>query len=393
MKIKLNITILSIALLSFLRCASGFGTGMALPLYYFGKIDEGLIGFVVAATALSYLFAPYLFRNVYKKIGMKICLLIASIGFVINQIGLQFFLDIPIMTYVFLFSDGIMLGLFWPVISGMFTVILSQENDELKKKKLNRNFGLSWNVGGLFGYLLSAFALFIMEDLLLIYDLSLIYTIIGLIIALSFKEPTTNFGVENTFKEEGSNPKTETKWKFPAYVPFLMALLFALIMGANGVLYPLKSKQLNFIDFSAYVTSFIRLLVQTACISYALVLPIKKLKKAIPFLMVIGMVGLFMLGFTEDLIICIIMAGILGAFIGFTHSFGFRLTISKNLERNDMKATTYFETILGINFWIGPILGGFLGGFSVLLGYSTLAIVLLLVTLFFIFIRNKIEIE
>jgi len=393
MKFKLNIALLSISLLSFLRCASGFGIGMALPLYYEGKLTGGIIGFVVAATALAYLFSPFLFRNVYKKIGMKFCLLIASIGFVIDQIGLQFFLDVPIMTYLFLFIDGIMLGIFWPVISGMFTVIISQENDELKKTRLNRYFGLSWNIGGLFGYLFSAFALFIIADILLIFDLSLIYTIIGLIIAISMKEQTTDFGIENPLELESSNPNKGAKWKFPIYIPFLMALLFALIMGANGTLYPLKSKQLAFTDFSAYVVSFIRLIFQTACISYALALPIKKLKKIIPYLMVIGMGVLFVLGFMEDLVVCMITSGILGLFIGFIHSFGFRLTINKNLERNNMKATTYFETILGIFFWLGPILGGILADVSVLLGYSMLSIVLLFSLIFFIFVKNKIQFQ
>jgi len=393
MKINLKLTLLSISLLSFLRCASGFGIGMALPLYYFGKLEAGTIGFVTAATALSYLFSPFLFRNVYKKIGMKMCLLIASIGFVVDQIGLQFFIDYPIMTYFFLFIDGIMLGIFWPVISGIFTVIMSQENDELKKTKLNRNFGLSWNVGGLFGYLLSAFALFIIADILLVFDLSLIYTIIGLIIAVSIKEPTTDFGVERTFEQEGSNPNTGAKWKFPIYIPFLMALLFALIMGANGTLYPFKSKQLAFSDFSAYLVSFVRLIVQTSSISFALGLSIKKLKKIVPYIMIIGIGGLFVLGFTEDLVVCMITSGILGLFIGFIHSFGFRLTINKNLERNNMKATTYFETILGIFFWLGPILGGILTDFSIILGYSTLAIVLFIVLVFFVFVQKKIEIN
>jgi MFS family permease len=324
---------------------------------------------------------------------MKMCLIIASIGFVVDQIGLQYFIDFPIMTYLFLFIDGIMLGIFWPVISGVFTVIMSQENDELKKKKLNRYFGLSWNTGGLFGYLLSAFALFIITDLLLIFDLSLVYTIIGLLIAISFKEPKTSFGIKNMLEEESSNPNSNAKWSFPIYVPLLMSLLFALIMGANGVLYPIKSRQLIFTDFSAYVTSFIRLLIQTISISYSLGLPIKKLKKTIPFLMVIGMVSLFMLGFTVDLIACIIFSGILGMIIGFFHSFGFRLTINKNLENNNMKATTYFETILGINFWLGPIIGGILADISILLGYSTLAIVILLVLIFFVSVQKKIELD
>jgi MFS family permease len=297
------------------------------------------------------------------------------------------------MTYTFLFIDGIMLGIFWPVISGMFTVIISHENDELKKTRLNRYFGLSWNAGGLFGYLLSAFALFIVEDILLVFDLSLIYTIIGLIIAISMTEPKTDFGLEKPLEQESSNPNKGAKWKYPIYIPFLMALLFALIMGANGTLYPLKSKQLAFTDFSAYVVSFIRLIFQTACISYALGLPIQNLKKSIPYLLLIGMGSLFVLGLTVDLVVCMITSGILGLIIGFLHSFGFRLTINKNLEMNNMNATTYFETILGIFFWVGPILGGVLADISILLGYSTLAIVLLASFFFFIAVRDKIKID
>lgn len=396
MKTKSNLLMLSISLLSFLRCASGFGIGMALPLYYYGKIEAGLIGFVVAATALAYLFSPYLFRNVYKKIGMKMCLLISSIGFVSVQIGLQFFLEFPIIVYILLFCDGIILGLFWPVIAGLFSVILTQEgirNDELKKKKLNRNFGLSWNIGGLFGYLLSAFALFIMSDILIVFDMSLIYTIIGLVIAISFKQPISNFGNINVLEVKDVDTNLGTNWKYPIVVPLLMAALFGFILGAFGVLYPVKSKILSFSDFSVYLVSFIRMLFQTACVSWALVLPMRVLKKVIPFLMVIGILGLFIISFTVDLIICIVIVGTLGIFIGFSHSFGFRLTINKNVERNDMRATTYFETIMGFNFLIGPIIGGFLAGISAPLGFWTLAIVILIAMIFFISLQNKIEID
>jgi MFS family permease len=396
MKIKQNFLFLSISLLGFLRCASGFGIGMALPLYYYGKLEGTMIGFISSAVALSYLFSPYIFRNIYKKIGMKMCLVIANSVFVIDQIGLQFCLDLPIMTYLFLFFDGIVLGLYWPVITGIFTVIYTQENDELKKKKINRNFGLSWNIGGTFGYLLSAFALFIISDILLIFDLSLTYTIIGLIIALlllRFNEGSTlkNFGKESVIEEEGSNPNTKSKWNFPLYIPLLFGLLFALITSANGVLYPIKSKLLNFSDFSAYITSFVRLIVQTTFISYTLGLPIQKVKKAIPFLMLISIICLILLGITQELIVCIILSGVLGIFFAFCHSFSFRLTIDKNMERNDMKATTYFETILGIAFFVGPIMGGFLADISIILGYSTLAIILLFLSIVFISLRKRIE--
>ena len=393
MKININFSLLSISLLSFLRCANGFGIGLAIPLFYYGKLEEGLIGFIAAATALSYLFSPLLFRNTYKKIGMKMCLVIASIGFVIVQIGLQFFIDVPIMAYFFLFLDGLVLGLFWPVITGVLTVVVSQDNDELKEKKRNRNFGISWNLGGLFGYLLSAFALFIVSDILLVFDLSLIYTIIGLIVSLSFKVPKTDFGKLQILDETGSNLNSGSNWKFPIIIPLLMATLFALVSGGFSVLYPIKTKLLAFGDFSAYVVSFVRMLFQITCISWAMVMPIRTLKKVIPILMVMAIISLFILGITVDLFICLVIVAILGIFYGFIHSFGFRLTINKNLKSNDMKATTYFETAMGFFFWVSPIMAGFLADISIVLGFFTLAIILLVAVIFFILIQKKIEFD
>jgi len=46
-----------------------------------------------------------------------------------------------------------------------------------------------------------------------------------------------------------------------------------------------------------------------------------------------------------------------------------------------------------VNFWLETIIGGILADISVLLGYSTNAIVLLLLMIFFISVQKKIELD
>jgi len=380
--------------LAFLRVASTFSITLALPLYYYGKLDNGLIGFLTGATALSYLFSPYLFRNAYKKIGIKKSLLIATTGMLCVQIGLQFSLDYWIPTYFLLFWDGISLGLFWPIISSAYTLILSHNgfrNSNRNKDKLTRNLGLSWNSGGIFGYSISAIALFIISNILLVFRISLIYTIIAVIAALLLQEPNS-FDLNGELLM-GKEVKLESneKYIFPYYVPLLILSIYTFLIGIFGILFPIKLEILGYHNFLSYLLSFIRMIVQTIIITAGLTFKIRTLKRLVPITLVLMVFDVIIFGVFDNIIIYIIVFGFLGYIFGLFYCFPFKMSILKNMEKNNMRGTTYFETVSGINFWLGPVIGGLLLAIPTLFGFITLAIIISIISMIYLSLQNKIR--
>ena len=114
-----------------MRVAIGVAIGLAIPLYYARQgVSPEIIGIIASASAFSYLFSPFLFKDVPEKIGKKYSLLVASGGFLIIQIFLQFFLD-PLFVFIMLLIDGVVMGLHWPVLLSSLSVISTM--DEIKE--------------------------------------------------------------------------------------------------------------------------------------------------------------------------------------------------------------------------------------------------------------------
>ncbi|MBN1801081.1 MAG: MFS transporter [Candidatus Lokiarchaeota archaeon] len=361
--------------LQFFRAASSFGISLAIPLYYNGKLDGGLIGFLTAATALSYLFSPFLFRNAYKKIGIKNSLLIATLGMLVVQIGLQFSLECWGLTYAFLFLDGLFLGLFWPIIASAHTSLLTKDHirdDEKKKRALDKLYGLSWNLGGIFGYSICAILLFFLSDLLLVFDLSLIYSISMVVLAIIF-ENINGVNPQDLLMDETLSKNNLKQLIIPMTVFFSLMFLFAFLSGSFGILYPIKLNNLNYPDYVSYLLNFVRTLVQTITIYLVMSLSIKTLRKSIPPVILI-MISIFSIfGLIDNFLIYVIILALFGMSLAILYSYGFKLSILKNIQNKNMKGTTFFESASGFGFWLGPIFAGFLANLPNFSGFIVMS--------------------
>ncbi len=384
--------IFPIYVLAFIRASMAFGVGLAIPLYFSTLLSPDQIGFIVSATALSYLFSPYLFRNVPKKIGMKNTLIVSFGGFLMVQIGFQISLN-PIFTYLILFLDGIFLGICWPVLINAVSKIAAQEGVNIDK--INRNYGFSWNFGGIFGYLLSFFVLFVISDILLIFDIALIQTFIGFVVLIFFKEPKSSTHLKNENSDEKNLKLNSEKRiiKFPLFIPLFIIGLFAFLLGSFGLIFPLKATNLKFELFTTYLFNFIRMSAQTILVTLAMSLSFKSLKRVMPFVFLILGIVFFIIGLTESLIVCGIVFAIIGINCGFLYCFSFKLTVIKNISSGDSKASVYYETIVGLNFLMGPIIAGIIATESILLAFYMLVILILISMVIYLLVQNKIKIE
>jgi len=391
---NLEYRLLPLFTLAFLRVASTFSITLALPLYYYGKLDNALIGFLTGATALAYLFSPYLFRNAYKKIGIKKSLIIATSGMLCVQIGLQISLDYWIPTYLLLFWDGLSLGLFWPIITSAYTLILSHDNfrdNQRNKNKLDRKYGLSWNAGGIFGYSVSAIALFIISNILLVFRISLIYMIIAVTAALILQEPKSFDTNGELLAEKEVKLNSNEKYIFPYFIPLLILSIFTFVSGCFGILFPIKLDILGYDAFLSYFLSFIRMIVQTIIITAGMTFKIRTLKRLIPITLVLVVINVILFGVFDNLIIYIMVFIFLGFFFGLFYCFPFKMSILKNIEKNNMTGTTYFETVSGINFWLGPVIGGLLLAIPTSFGFITLAVMVSIIGMVYLFLQSKIK--
>ena len=390
---KFQYRLFPIYFLSFLRVASTFSISLALPLYYYGKLEDGLIGFLTGATALSYLFSPYLFRNAYKRLGIKKSLVIATGMMFGVQIGLQFSLEWWIPTYLLLFLDGISLGLFWPIITSAYTMLLSYDGireDEREKGRLSSNLGLSWNSGGIFGYLLSAFALFIISDILLVFDLSFIYMLISFIISFLFEEPKS-FDLNGVIIDDNDiQINSSENFIFPYFLPLILVALFAFVNGCFGIIFPIKFDILGYKESLTYFLSFIKMIFQTIIVTLAMTYAIRRLKNTIPICLVLLILSILIFGIIDNLIIYGLIFAILGIIFGLFYCFSFKMSILKNMQKNNMRGTTIFETTMGISFWLGPFIGGLIISINPLFASLTLTIIILLSALFYLSLQNKI---
>jgi len=384
--------------LAFLRVAIGMMIGLATPLYF---IEEGLnpeiLGFLISATALAYLFSPFLLRNVPKKIGIKKSLIIAMAGSLIVQIGFQISLD-PLVAFILRFADGVFLGLFWPVIQGSISIISTyeglRENNELKDKVMNL-YSIYWNVGGVFSYALGTIVLFFIENVLLMFDISLIYAIIGFILVFVFEEPKSNLSKENfSLEQERLKPNSQREHvKFPIFIPLFLMGIYALLLSSVGLIYPAKSEFLDYAVFTNYLFFFIRLSVQAFLISQTMRLSINSFKKIMPYLIITLSLCLLIWGLTENLIILAILFAIFGVCISFFYSFSFKLVIFRNIAEDTTKYSMYFETAAGICFFIGPILSGFLIAIDFNLAFFIMSFITLISLIFYLSFKNKIKSE
>lgn len=387
--------------LAFLRIALAVSINLAIPLYYTQEgIDPQIIGILASARNMSYIFSPLLFKNIPSKIGFKRSLLISVGGFSLVYILFQFLLD-PIFCFILLFIDGIFLGLFWITLISSVSRISNSENVNAHKPVIERNYSLSWNIGGVAGFFIGTFLLFYISDILLIYKLTLFYSLLALALSFIYQEPSIELEKINNPNIDGNQVLDDNKKinnlgkhiQFPIFLPLFLMSLYSFSLGGLGLIYPLKSQTLLFPLYSNYLLSFIRLSLQTILISLTMSVSIKHFKKIIPILaLLVSLLFLFM-GFNTNLILFGLFFGLFGCFISIFYVFSFKLIVYRNVSSNTSKYSAYYETIVGLNFWLSPLIYGFIAGIDVNIAFFSLAVLFLIAFFIYLALMRIIKIE
>jgi MFS family permease len=220
--------------------------------------------------------------------------------------------------------------------------------------------------------------------------LSLIFCIIIFITAFIYKEP------KNHLEEQIIVPIDERikaipqreQVNFPLFLPLFVIGIYGFLIGSIGLVYPVKSETLNFELFTNYMFGFFRMSTQTISISITMDFTIRKLKKIIPWTMLITFFSIFFMGLNQNLVIFGILFCLFGMFASFMYTLTFKLILFRNIANNTSKYSVYFETLIGVGFFLAPIVSGFIAAWNVDFSFYFLSI-LTAITLFVILVLGK----
>ncbi|MFX1573678.1 MAG: MFS transporter [Promethearchaeota archaeon] len=383
--------------LGFFRVANVTSISLAIPLYYYQLgYPPSMIGLISSALTFTYIFSPLIFKNIPDRLGKKKSLVISVGAIFLIQTVFQFSLE-PLLFSVLRMAEGIFLGLFWPALGASISSISAMDEvkyNDLLKDKIMKNYSLSWNLGGIFSFLLGTFVLFVISDLNLIFDFTLIFMGIAFIASLLFIEPTNN-GKENEnfvpLNVKKINNVAREYIKFPLYIPLFILIIYGFLSNAYTFLYPLKSEYLGFPLFTNYFIIFILSTSRLIFIAKFMTLSIQHLKKFVISSLCILIIVFVLMGISQNLIIFGILSGVIGFCLSILYCLSFKLIMFKNIAQNTSKYSSYFESTLGFSFFLGPVISGFIAGTSIDIGYFFLTVLSMIAFIIFIILKNKIE--
>ena len=389
--------IFPVLILAFFRVALGVAIGLAIPVYLISiQLEPAFIGIITSGTAMAYLFSPLVFRNIHKKLGLKITLILSSSGFLLIQIILQFTLD-PLVIYILLIADGTFIGFFWPDLMTIISLISNQKQyfeSQEKKNKLMKSYSLSWNLGGVFSFILGTILLFFIDNNLIMFDFALIFAITGVIFAFLIQNPgnTTQSEVIVPLDKGLKCIPIEEEVSFPLYIPLVLIAVYGFLIGGLGLVYPLKSDLLSYAVFTTYLFYSIRLASQTVAISKFMDVKLYFVKKILPYSTIVIIFTLFLMAINQNLIIFSFLFLIFGTFLAFHYTLSFKLIVFRNASENTSKYSAYFETMIGIGFFFAPIILGFVVNLGIDIGFLFLASITILSLIFYLLMRKSIKI-
>ncbi|MCP4760695.1 MAG: MFS transporter [archaeon] len=363
---------------------------LAFQYYLVQKgIDPSLVGTIISALPIAYIFGPFLGSIITKKIGVRQAIILSGcVQFF--TIGIQLIFFEPIVLLVARAIEGLAMGLFWPNLFYIISIWQKQLSREQSEKNL-RYFNFSWNGGLILGFL----AGLILQMLWKNYLLSLIIAYIIYWIALPFSlivktgENEANKEKNRDEKEQKDNFKLIMKSEliaFPILFSWIGVLMRASTMTFFNNAYPyIIPSELSELGLG-YVMTFIQ---QSAVLLGITLISNKKPKiQRSAFLLSILFACLysitiilnsFLLVFNQIILVTILF-GTFGLFSGTMLGISQKITIDFNEKTNSSKYSTINEIIVGTGFGITPFITGYIIEYWDLYGVFICAIIMAIFT-------------
>lgn len=328
-------------LISFLISVSGYVVNLSIPLYLISKFTAPPI--ILGISGFFGNFAYTLFTYIFYKTGFLFnfpsfifsTFLISTIYFL-----LPFCPHYKYMFFLF-FLNGIFYSKFWPSIQYFFG----------KRKNLVDKFNFSWSTGVIVGLFISGY-LFKLKQTLPFWIGSLLAFISFILGIIHFE----NFN--DYYKNLSRNFKLNRK--LDIHTKRILTLNFSIFFAIGGTLFlfPKLGKTLDYP--STVISNLLTYLFFVRLLSFYLLSKIEifNIENKIPFFYFLVSLSLFLCGTFKSPILHLIPFTI----IGLSSAFSYRLAIINILKKG--YSTELNESIIGIGFFTGPLIIGFLGQIS-----------------------------
>ncbi len=396
---RLNFPFSPILILAFSRVASAVIISLTIPLHFYqAGYPPSLIGLISSAITFSYIFSTLIFKNLLDKLGKKKSLIISAVGMALVNVVYQFTLE-PVTFAALRMVEGVFLGLYWPALGSSLSAISSLshiKNDNNLKDKLMKHYSLSWNFGAIFGFLEGSITLLLISDLHLMFNLALIFLGIDAITAFFVKEPKEeieNIDLTSLVNAPISKNQTREDLIFPLYIPIVLTITYGFLGEGFKFAYPLRSEELSYPLFTNYLLTFILSTSQMIFTTRFMSLSIQKLKKLVIIAIGILSVVFLIAWINQNVVVFAVLFGFIGFCISIVYCLAFKLIIYKNIAQNTSKYSSYFETAIGISFFSGPLVAGFISNVEINLAFLILSLLAVCALIFFLVVGHKIEKE
>ncbi len=353
----------------------------AIPLYYYriGVYVE-LIGFLAAATTITYCFSPIIFIKISNRIGRKKGIFAAMAGTGLAQATFYITLN-PIAFFIARLVEGLMMGLFWSNLQASISDNALFDHDKYMSK-----YNFSWNFGNVCGFLIGTLMLFFIDDLKIVFYVAPAFVFTNIAIVLLFfqeAQKISNGGTNAERKKQGESenpqkrkPKSmnELKYFIPVAIPILYVSAFAIAKAMVTFLYPIKSEILGFETYTVYFLSFLSLIAQLISTSSVSKFSIKNMVR-ITLVSLVGVaVVLYIFSVTNNYFAFIALFLATGFFGGALYSAGQKIFLLLNVKENTSKYASMLESVIGAVYLTTPIVAGFIAAIDINLAFLIIAV-------------------
>jgi MFS family permease len=379
----------SVLIMAFCRCCSLTLLGLGLPNYLIFDLGESSLtaGLTITAFCIPYSILPFFLSRLTDKLGRKRTLIYSVIGINLSLI-VYFFPINATIAIISRFFEGAFTSFFWPMLQATISDV---KNYDPNYEKRISHYNLSWNSGALFGYIIGAFAVYIIESNEISFLLSVLFSILILPVVLLLKLPSKE--VIDTFqnsndkfhiymseyneKSNHNTPKPTSNKRNNEFhqiqsgsedehilshvnfiIPVFLILLHSGIMGSIFIIISTKFNGFGFPSYLTYILSFARMFISLIAIFLLEKIKNHKIPIAAFIIGLIYSIPPLIFAYSLDITVYIIFCGVLGFTSISIYTFAAKICLDKNAVNKTSKYSGYFEGFMGIGSGLGPLIVG-----------------------------------
>lgn len=367
-------------LLTFMATFS-LGTTEIFAPWYAGILGASSyeMGWAMGSFGIVYMVSPVLGGKVSDRIGRKNSLIIATVSYIAILLLYPQPFILPIHLIIIRALEGLFFGVFYPTVEALVAELCPDSQGAVLG-----NFSTSWSAGMVLSPMLIAYSATYLGNITSIYVvLGVELAALGLIAALVKNYTREQLGRQTGQKANVPYPVAEldtlTKGRDVRTSPrfFASYVSIALFGFTSTVLLALFPTYIESIP--GYTSQdFGNLLMiwnvsRTLAFIFCTRIPHEKMGSVmIAGASVIGF-GMFGISFTTEFLAFSISLVLVGVGVGFGYLGGLYTVVSATEEEKGAYAGIA-ESLAGVGFFAGPILGGWIAGYSLALPYLTTAI-------------------